>query len=238
MPEGRERSGVFAAGRSGRGRYATPTVPPRTPAWIRPQLRRAHSSSPSAAGRGPKQALRASPEPGTPRNRGQGGAGGDRVSERVRARPPGAGRRGVRCPLRQSGSSFSAATSPAEPPPGTTSERVTKAAKRKSRCSERKASLFLQPSELALPTRRYPRDARAIGGEKAGKTRRRRSRDLSRPGPERSYPSKAGAAAASCRSSASAASASSSGPARLAGPGRGCPGRRARGRRKRSRGSP
>lgn len=78
-----------------------------------------------------------------------------------------------------------------------------------------------------------------MGGEDDGETRRNRSR--SSPGPKRSYPSRAGAAAA-CRSSAAAASAPRAARSRLLcgarGPRTSLPRRRARGHRKRSGTSP
>ena len=146
------------------------------------------------------------------------------VSERVRARPPAAGRREARSPLRQRSASFSAAASPAVPPsPARPASALRKRLKKRiSMLRNESQSLFT--AQRAHPAH-APGTARAVGGEKAGETRRSRSRDPPRPGPEHSYPSRAGAAAV--------ASASSSGPARR------CPGRRrARGRRQRSRVSP
>lgn len=117
----------------------------------------------------------------------------------------------VRCLLRQSGAT-SPQRPPRRPPPRPDQQRATKAAKERSRCSKEELISFYSPAAHPSPragARRSGHWWRKPGrhGEAALGTCRR---------PQRSYPSKAGAAAASCGSSASAASASSSGP-RLAG---------------------
>ncbi|TKC45038.1 hypothetical protein EI555_003551 [Monodon monoceros] len=131
------------------------------------------------AGRGPKQAPRA--EPGTPRNRGKEAL--EASGERACARPAacrGLPRGAEPAPTAQREllrSCLPRCTSL----PGPTRERATKA-----------------PSELTLPTRREPREL--LVERKPGRPVEA-ARGTAPPGPEHSYPSRAGAAAVASASS-------------------------------------
>lgn len=210
--KGRQRSGVFATGRAGRGHCATPTVllgpqPGSTPNSEEPSL----LSLPPQGG-GPSKPLQASWEPGDLRDRGEEARepGDERACARPAAsRGPPSGaepaptgqreRPSLQCP-------------PLRPDPRA---RNQCGLKKEFRCSEIKTGLSSQTIGLALPVHWGWREgARAVGEEKDGETRRNRLLGSPQPGPEHSYPSRAGAVAA-CRPSAAAASAPSAARSRL-----------------------
>ncbi|XP_032208505.1 uncharacterized protein LOC116595830 [Mustela erminea] len=182
------------------------------PAWLPGRWsRRFHA--PQLQGGGPKRAPWGRPrslEPSDPR---RGGAGAEAVSERVRARR--LPRAAERCGARSDGqrrvlASCSPLLRPSPPGPRARNECGSK---EESRCSEMNTSVFFNPANSSSPRAGAGAEgARAVGGETGDP-----ERPLARPapaGPQRSYPSRAGAAAA-CRSSAAAASTPSAARSRL-----------------------
>lgn len=196
-PEGRERPGVSCTRRAGRGRRARRLRSPGFQPGSAPNSEKPPLLPLTRQAGGPGQAPRGVPGAGGwgaqwPRGRAGVCAPGrlPRAAHRGRARCTGQRERLRSCPPPV------ASPSPARP---TSARRCDQ--KKESRRSEMETSLFLQPGAVERRPGCRCREGRG--------TRRRRSPGSSSPGPERSYPSRAGAVAAACRSSAAAASAPS-----------------------------